>query len=97
MMRRLFPTATPENLSAIDALEEQFAEEYMATVDTMTFRRSVAWGQSMADAIYAWSLSDGGHEGYARNFPTDYVPPTGPGLWVPTPPKYQSALAALLG
>jgi hypothetical protein len=97
LLRRLFPTATPENLAAIDALEEQFAEAYMATVDTVTFRRSVAWGEAVADAVYAWSLTDGGHEGYARNFPTDFVPPVGEGLWVPTPPNYQSALQPYWG
>jgi hypothetical protein len=31
---------------------------------------------------------DGGHEGYLRNFPPGYVPPVGPGLWVPAPPGF---------
>src|SRR5690606_15107173 len=48
MMRMLFPTATPENLLAIDALEERFAQAYQAEIDAATFRRSVAWGLTMA-------------------------------------------------
>jgi membrane-associated phospholipid phosphatase len=38
----------------------------------------------IADAIYDWSLSDGGHEGFRRNFPADYRAPLGDGLWVST-------------
>lgn len=97
MLRMLFPTATAEHLQAIDALEEEFAQRFQAEVDAMTFRRSVAWGQTMADAIYTWSMSDGGHEGYARNFPKDYVAPVGVGLWTPTPPQYATALQPYWG
>jgi hypothetical protein len=46
----------------------------------------------VARAVFGWSRGDGGHEGYLRNFPPDYVPPSGPGLWVPTPPAFQPAL-----
>ncbi|MGH2673816.1 MAG: vanadium-dependent haloperoxidase [Actinomycetota bacterium] len=48
-------------------------------------------------AIFEWSTSDGGHEGYLRNFPPDYVPPEGPGLWVPTPPDFLPALQPFWG
>jgi PAP2 superfamily len=43
--------------------------------------RSVKFGQTIAAEIYEWSKTDGGHEGYLRNFPTDYVMPTSPGSW----------------
>jgi PAP2 superfamily len=47
--------------------------------------------------VFAWSMTDGGHEGYLHNFPADYVPPSGPGLWVPTPPAFQPALQPTWG
>ena len=97
LMRRLFPTATPENLSAIDILEEKFAKQFMTEVDTLTYQRSVHWGRSMSAAIYTWSLEDGGHEGYGRNFPEDYVTAEGAGLWVSTPPNYAKALQPYWG
>lgn len=97
MMRKMFPTASPVNLAAIDALEEQFAQTFIAEVNTPAYRRSVLWGQAVADAVFAWSLTDGGHEGYLRNFPTDYTPPVGPGLWVSTPPGYARALQPTWG
>jgi hypothetical protein len=55
------------------------------------FARSVRRGQGVAAAVFEWSKSDGGHEGYLRNFPP-YDPPVGPALWVPTPPGFLPAL-----
>ena len=95
--RQLFPTATPENLAAIDALEAQFANTFQAEVEAETFEQSVQWGRQIAGAVYVWSLSDGGDEGYLHNFPEDYVPPAGPGLWVSTPPAYAKAMQPYWG
>jgi len=43
------------------------------------------FGHSMGAAVFATSRDDGGDEGYLKNFPATYTPPTGPGLWVPLP------------
>jgi hypothetical protein len=91
-LRRFYPTATPENLAAINALEAQYAGQRQAEVSEPIFNRSAAYGQAAAEAIFAWSTSDGGHEGYLRNFPDTYAPPQGTGMWVATPPNYQAAL-----
>lgn len=85
MARHLYPTATAANLEAITNLEAQFSDPMPAGVSPEVFARSVTRGRVIADAIFIWSLSDGGHEGYLRNFPASYVPPVGPGLWEPTP------------
>ena len=81
--RDLFPTATDENKAAIEALYAQNAAAFRAGDSVIA--RSEQYGQEVASAIFEWSKSDGGHEGYLRNFPEDYVPPVGEGLWVPTP------------
>jgi hypothetical protein len=83
--RHLFPTASEGNKAAIDALYNQFADQFAAEVDADVFSHSVTQGRVVADAIYIWSLTDGGHEGFKRNFPADFVPPVGDGFWVPTP------------
>jgi hypothetical protein len=88
MARGLFPTAPAELQRDIDALEMSLA----AGVPPGIQRRSAERGRAVAMAIHDWSKGDGGHQGYLRNFPTDYVPPTGPGLWEPTPPAHLSAL-----
>ncbi|MBK8022963.1 MAG: vanadium-dependent haloperoxidase [Chloroflexi bacterium] len=49
----------------------------------------------MADAIYIWSLTDGGHDGEINNHRADYVAPTGEGLWVPTARSSGDPLPAL--
>lgn len=61
------------------------------------FDRSKQWGQEVARIIFEWSKTDGGHEGYNKNFPTTYKAPVGVGLWVPTFPKYQPALQPYWG
>lgn len=85
--RHLFPTASEENLAAIEALYNQSASQFEAEIAPDLFQRSDLWGRMIADAVYMWSMNDGGHEGYRRNFPADYVPPAGKGLWLPTPPS----------
>lgn len=97
MIRHLYPTATPENQSAIENLEQGFANQFTVDVGGEVFDRSAAYGRAVADSVFAWSQNDGGHEGYTRNFPADFVPPAGPGLWVPTPPDYLSALQPYWG
>jgi PAP2 superfamily len=50
--------------------------------------RSKEWGVYVARTIFEWSKTDGGHLGYTKNFPKDFVIPIGTGLWIPTYPKY---------
>jgi hypothetical protein len=83
--RQLFPTASEDNQAAIAGLYDEFAQTYSQDLDTDVLNRSVSYAQDVANAIFAWSMTDGGHEGYLTNFPADYLPPAGNGLWVPTP------------
>ncbi|RIK45091.1 MAG: phosphoesterase [Chloroflexi bacterium] len=97
LTHRLFPTAPPEMMTAVDALEAYFAQEFAAQEDATTLARSAAWGKIMANAIYAWSMTDGGHEGYLHSFSDAYLPPSGPGMWVSTPPTFAQALQPYWG
>jgi hypothetical protein len=93
MTRSLFPTA-PDTLRAeIDLLEEHLN----GGVPRGILRRSMDRGREIAASIDAWARVDGGHEGYRRNFPSDYIPPTGPGLWAPTAPGFLPALQPYWG
>lgn len=93
MSRSLFPTA-PEALRVeVDELEANLA----GNVPGGILLRSTDRGRAVAAAVDQWARSDGGHEGYLRNFPADYVPPVGPGSWVPTPPGFQRALQPTWG
>jgi hypothetical protein len=69
----------------VDSVEASWTARYSSQTTSEIAARSASRGRAVAYAIFAWSVRDGGHEGYLRNFPADYVPPVGPGLWVPTP------------
>ncbi len=95
IMRAVFgPEA---NQASIHALESAFALKSAREASRGTLRRSTEHGRAVAGAIFQASRRDGGHEGHKRNFPPGYVPPVGPGLWVPTPPAFQSALQPTWG
>ena len=96
ILRMLFPTAPPAAAKRIADLEREYSSVAGATIPRSVHRRSVARGAHVARNVFAWSTTDGGHEGYARNFPP-YVPPVGPGAWEPTPPGYLSALQPTWG
>ena len=91
ILHSLFPTASQAAAAAIAALEERFASSARATLPRHIYLRSVARGRVVSGHIFEWSRVDGGHEGFARNFPP-YTPPVGPGLWEPTPPGFLPAL-----
>jgi hypothetical protein len=97
MMRLLFPTTGDGNKAAIDDLEASFADRSRRRTMQSDFTRSAAHGRSVARSVFGWSRRDGGHEAYLRNFPPEYVAPVGRGLWVPTPPSFQSALQPTWG
>lgn len=59
-----------------------------AEVRDAVLEQSAAFGRQVATAVFAWSMSDGGHEGYIRNIDPLVVSPTGEGMWVPTGPDY---------
>lgn len=93
----LFANTSAENLNSVDSLKNLFNDQYKAEVSAEIYNRSVEWGETIAEAIFEWSKSDGGHEAYNSNFPADYIPPVGDGYWVPTPPAYQPALQPYWG
>jgi hypothetical protein len=96
ILRSLFPTAPPERLAAVDALESSFAARLGARVPAGVSARSIGRGQDVAAMLFEWSKGDRGHEGYLHNF-LPYDAPVGPGYWVPTPPGFSPALEPYWG
>jgi hypothetical protein len=81
--RSFFTTANlnATDLAAIDSLENAIYSTF-SNDGTEVLNRSVGFGKSIADAVFAWSLTDS----YIQNNALPYTPPVGPGLWVPTSP-----------
>ncbi len=97
VMTKLYKNASADNLQAIADLEAEHFSHLSATVSQEVADRSKAYGVSVGEAIYQYSVSDGQDEAYLTNFPADYTPPVGAGLWVPTPPGFSKALQPYWG
>ena len=96
MMPRLFLHMENEYAdlySQIAVTNKQLHDQFAAETTPDVLARSEAWGQQVAQAVYAWSATDKvGHNGYLTPQPIDYTPPSGPGLWQPTYPDYSRAV-----
>jgi hypothetical protein len=93
MAHLMFGNASAAQNFTIDSLENVFNSEFKSFLSGQAFDhflsedfdRSVSFGQDISNAIYNWSTTDGGDKAYLNVFPSSYVPPVGPGLWVPQP------------
>lgn len=83
-LRQLFPSASAGSLAAIADLEQHFASEFQSDISPPISTRSIAQGQVIADAVFDWAATDG----YATLNNCPFTPPSGPDLWVPTPPAF---------
>ena len=84
--RSLFANASPANLATVDSLEAANLAAFQGSLGAEASRRSVDFGKQVAAAVFAWAKIDG-HDNAAP-----YAAPTGPGLWVPTPPQFSPAV-----
>jgi hypothetical protein len=88
--RALF--ATSPDFAAIGMHESSLADQFGRDATPDVLRRSSEHGTTVGEAIIDWSRADGSRRGDSRNLPAGHTPTTGPGMWVPTPPRYQQAL-----
>ncbi len=82
-LRNFFPTTSAANKASIDSLEAVFNTKYASEINAAGFQRSTDFGKQVASVVFEWSKTDG-----TLNVNPAYVPPVGPGLWVPTPPAF---------
>lgn len=76
-------------LSASDSLEIEMLEEYYNQKFTKVtskkqYLESAKFGRAVAEAIYKWSLKDGGHDGFQNNYGKYMPAPSLPGMWQST-------------
>lgn len=84
ILKSLFASTSAANKTTIDSLNTALETAFKGSNAQTTIDRSKAYGVELANAIFEWSKTDGGHEGYTRNFPTSYIIPEGVGFWQPT-------------
>ncbi|HSN73701.1 MAG TPA: vanadium-dependent haloperoxidase [Anaerolineae bacterium] len=93
LFRTLLTGASGETQLAIMELERRFEDEFAVVAGPEVLQRSRAQGQSVGLAVFDWAQADG--FAYLNN--CAYTPPSGPGLWQPTPPGYASPLQPCWG
>jgi len=86
--KSLFANTSVANMASIDSLENVFSTQFQTKATPDKLQNSVDFGRLVASAIFEWSKTDGGHEAYLHITDPSYVPPSGPGLWIPTPPLF---------
>ena len=84
ILRSLYANTSAANKTTIDSLETALIADFLKESVKDITDRSAVFGKAIANAIFEYSKTDGGHEGYGRNFPTNYTTATGVGFWMPT-------------
>jgi len=91
IIKNMYNQTSDENKLKVDSLEGVWLAELSRDVDQAVVDRSVAYGQSIAAAIFEWAKTDGGHRGYLDNFDKNLKLPTGEGYW--EPPLYGQSIS----
>jgi len=90
-------SATP-NLFPVQSLEANFEAGFTGKITAEQMALSKSFGQSVADEIFSWSMTDGTFTPAGTLAPCPpYVPSGLPGKWVPTPPLFLPAAGACQG
>ncbi len=84
MAKNLWPTANEATKKKIDSLGTAIRNDLITGSSQAIVERSEAFGYAIGKAIWDWSKTDGGHEGFNRNFPSTFKVPVFPGSWQPT-------------
>jgi hypothetical protein len=75
ILRLIFVHTSNENKSKIDSLEFLFYDYMESNIE------SKKYGKSVANSIFEWSKTDGGHRGYLNNFNKNFKREFKPGGW----------------
>lgn len=87
----LFANTSAANRTLLHNLRDSLNAVYQTQTTVAIYSNSLAFGQTIAQDIFDYSRTDGGHKGYTTNFPPSYVVPTGqPWYWQSTPTAFQA-------
>lgn len=94
ILRSIYVQTSGINKNKIDSLEKHFENLFSTTYNNdSVIKRSVEYGKKIAQLIFEWSKSDGGHRGYLNNFDKNLVFDQKPGCW--QPPLYAQSFSHL--
>ena len=92
IIRSIYIQTSDENKRKIDSLEKYFEELFKQhNVNELSFNKSISYGKGIAQSIFEWSKTDGGHRAYLKNFDKTLVFEDKPGCW--RPPLYAQSFS----
>ena len=92
ILRNIYIQTSDKNKTKIDSLEDHFASLFnKINHDDSIAGRSILYGKKIAQLIFDWSKTDGGHRGYLKNFDKKLVFADKPGCW--RPPLYAQSFS----
>ena len=97
LFNHFYRNTAPAGLRKIQDLYQTNDIELSKTVNPDIARKSRLFGQMMGKAIYEYSLTDGQDLAYLNNYPVNYTPPQGQGLWAPTSNQIKKPLLPYWG
>lgn len=84
IIKKMWQHSLEDDNKRLDSLETAILNQRKEAVkDTAIINRSLRFGLKIAETIYNWSLTDGGHLAYLKNFDPSYKYPEGEQYWVP--------------
>ncbi|MEA1786416.1 vanadium-dependent haloperoxidase [Arenibacter sp. GZD96] len=92
ILKNIYNQTSDDNKAKIDSLEQLFNTYFSNKInDDEIFNRSVAYGKSIANTIFEWSKTDGGHRAYLKNYDKEALFTEKPGSW--KPPLYSQSIS----
>ena len=92
ILRYIYIQTSDENKRKIDSLEQYFEGLFRQhNVKEVSFNQSISYGKKIAQSIFEWSKTDGGHRAYLKNFDKTLVFEDKPGCW--RPPLYAQSFS----
>ncbi len=91
ILNSVYIQTSDENKQKIDSVESLILEYYSDSINDEVKSRSIAYGKAVANSIFEWSKTDGGHRGYLKNFDKSMKHPEFPGSW--KPPLYAQSFS----
>jgi membrane-associated phospholipid phosphatase len=79
-----FDNTGPSGKRALASRDKKFSEQLRRPLDASVFAGSLAFGTAMAEYIFEWSKTDGGHNIDLMGFGSDYKVDGAAGHWQPT-------------
>lgn len=92
IIRNIYIQTSDENKRKIDSLEQYFEGLFKQhSSNEVSFNKSISYGKKIAQTIFEWSKTDGGHRAYLKNFDKTLVFEDKPGCW--RPPLYAQSFS----